>query len=169
MQVYSVVYTWDFCVFKCRNQFGQYKAHCGHYAKPFGTTVLSFCRVEISIVLTQEFSKLHFQECFKIKISSCICTFSANTVSWTLVYNASVFRVGNFLVLLILGVVVMHLSWQWLWCLAEGLWAIRKFSCRSKDTLLVHSHWNVTRLKFAFTGRTMSAACVVQEVDHYEA
>lgn len=136
------------CISKCRNQLGQYKAHCGHYAKPFGTAVLSFCRVEISIVLTQEFSKLHFPEFFKVKISSCICTFSANTVSWTLVHNASVFRVGNFLVLLILGVIVVHLSWQWLWCLAEGMWTIRRFSCMSRDTLLVYDHWNVIRLKF---------------------
>lgn len=136
------------CISKCRNQFGQYKAHCGHYAKPFGTAVLSFCRVEISIVLTKEFNKLHFQECFKIKISSCICIFSGNTLSWTLVYTASVCRVAHFLVLLLLGVIVIYLFWQWLWCLAEGIWAIRNFTWRAGKPLLVCSHWNVTKLKF---------------------
>lgn len=58
------------CISKHRNQLGQYKTHGGHYAKAFGIAKLSFCRVEISLVLSQEFSKLHFKECFKIKISS---------------------------------------------------------------------------------------------------
>lgn len=125
---------WFFCISKFSNQLGQYKAHCGHYAKPFGMAVLLFPRVEISIVLTQEFNKLHFQECFEIKISSCVWTFSGNIVSWTLVHNASVSRVAHFLVFLLLIVVVMYLFWQWLWCLAEGMWANRKFSWGSRET-----------------------------------
>lgn len=134
VQDYGILYTWFLCISKCNKQLGQYKAHCGHYAKPFGTAVLSFSRVEISIVLTQEFNKLHFQECFKIKISSCICTFSGNTVSWTLVHNASVSRVAHFLVLLLLVVIVMYLFWRWLWWWEEGVWTIRRFSWRSKET-----------------------------------
>lgn len=103
------MHMWFLCISKCTNQLGQYKAHCSHYAKSFGTAVLLFFRVEISVVLTQEFNKLHFQECFRVKISSCICTFSGNTVSWTLVHNASVSRAAHFLVLLLLVVTVMYL------------------------------------------------------------
>lgn len=63
IQVYSTHLRF-LCISKHRNQLGQYKPHCGHYAKPFGIAKLSFCRAEISLVLSQEFSKLHFKECF---------------------------------------------------------------------------------------------------------
>lgn len=86
------------CISKHRNQLGQYKPHCGHYAKPLGIAKWSFCRAEIPLVLSQEFRKLHFKDCFWIKISSYVGTFSGSTVSWTRVHNASVCRVACFLV-----------------------------------------------------------------------
>lgn len=136
------------CISKCRNQLSQYKAHCGHYAKPFGTAMLSFCRVEIPIVLSQEFNKLHFRECFKIKISSCVCTISGNTFmnSWHITLQFT--GLPTSLVLFLLGVTVMYLFWPWLWCLAEDMWAISKFSWRVGKPLLPQSHGNVTKLKF---------------------
>lgn len=150
IQAYGIVYIWElYAYLNAEINLASIK-HCGHYDKSFGTAVLSFFRVEISIILTQEFNKLHFQECFKIKISSCVCTFSGNTVSWTLVHNASVSRVSHFLVLLLLGVIVIifYDSGCGAWQKALESRLLESLTEAAGKLLLVHSHWNVTKLKF---------------------
>lgn len=127
------------CISEHRNQLGWYKTHWGHYAKPFGIAKLSFCRVGISLVLSQEFSKLHFKECFKIKLSSYIWSFSGSTVPWTQMHNVSLRRVVCFLVCVALRWYRDVFFWQWLWCLLEGMWAIRKLWWRVGKALLVHN------------------------------